>query len=155
MGAGTDGRAVDGNHRWFVELPQLADDGLYADAQGLGGGAGVEPLAACLSDGRRPQVHPRAEGITGAREEGGPDSGIAARVADRGEEVVAHLDRQGVLRFGAVEGDGRDAVVTRCGADHGCDLTHRAQLVDSPDGRHKPHSSRNGRRSQRVGGSHL
>ena len=140
MGAGADGGAVDGSDRRLVELPQVTHDGLHAGAQRFGGRPGVEPLAAGLGDGRRSQVHPRAEGVAGAGEEHGPDAGIAPRPAHGGQQVVAHLDGEGILGLGPVEHDREDAIVTRGGADHGCDLTHRAQSADSADDRHKPHS---------------
>ncbi len=114
----TNGDAVDRRHRRLVELPELPDERLHADAQRLRGGAGVETLPAGLGDRRRPEVHAGAEGVARARDQQRPDVGVGAGGPDRVDELVAHLDGERVLRLGALEGDAADVVGARLDAKH-------------------------------------
>ncbi len=119
MGTGADGRAVDGGHGRLVELPQLPDEGLDADAQRLAGRPGVEPVTAGATHGRLAQVHARAERVTHAGDEQGPHRVVGSGLAHAGDDVVAHLDAQGVLGLGSIQGEAGDVIVADLVADHG------------------------------------
>jgi hypothetical protein len=119
VGAGPDGDAVHRRDRWLVELPQLPDERLHADAQRLRGGAAREALATGLRDRRRRQVHARAERVAGTGDQQGADVGVGATGAHRVDDLVAHLDREGVLGFRPIEGDAADVVGAGLDSDHG------------------------------------
>ena len=108
--ARADRRTVDRGDRRLVELPQFANEGLHARSERLGGAARRESRFAGLDDGRRAEVHPGAEGVARARDQHGPHLGIGAEITDRGDDAVAHRDRQRVLCLGPVEHDAPDAV---------------------------------------------
>ena len=65
--AGADGDAVHRRDRRLVELPQLADERLHADAQRLGRCCGSKPGSAGLGDRRRREVHAGAERVARRR----------------------------------------------------------------------------------------
>ena len=111
-----DRGAVHRGDRRLVELPELADERLHADAQRLGGGAGVEAGLARLRDRRRAEVHARAERVAVAGDEHAAHRRVGAELADRVDDAVAHLDRERVLRLGPVERDAADAVGARLDA---------------------------------------
>ena len=108
--ARSDRGAVHGRDRRLVELPELADERLHADAQRLGGGARVESRLARLRDRRRREIHARAERVALAGDEHGAHLRIGAELAYGLDDAVAHADRQRVLRFGTVEDDAADTV---------------------------------------------
>jgi hypothetical protein len=118
VGAGTDGHAVDGRHRGLVELPQLPNERLNTDAQRFGGRARVEAFAARLGHGRRRQVHAGAERVTAAGDEQRPHVRVGAGSADGVDELIAHLDRERVLRLGSLERDAAHMIGAGLDAQH-------------------------------------
>ena len=90
---------------------------------------GVKPGLAGLRDGRRGEVHARAERVALAGDEHRAHARVGAELADRVDDAVAHPDRQRVLRLGPVEHDAADAVDVALDAEIG--LGHRlvARLV--------------------------
>ncbi len=123
--AGADGGAVDGSHGRLVELPELSDEGLDPDPERLARGPGVEPFAAGAAHGGLAEVHAGAERVAHPGDEEGPHVVVGAGLAHAGEDVVAHLDAQGVLGFGPVEGEVGDMVLADLVADHSVSvLTH-------------------------------
>src|SRR5207253_2627607 len=66
-----------------------------------------------------PQVHARTEGVARAGEQDGAHAGVGTAAADGGQEVVAHLHREGVLGLGPVERDHGDVVAAHLDPDHG------------------------------------
>ena len=105
-----DRRAVHGRDRRLVELPELADHRLHADAQRFGGAPRREAGLARLRDCRRAEIHPRAEGVTLGGDQYRAYLRIRAEIADRLDDAVAHPDRERVLRVGPVEHDATDPV---------------------------------------------
>ena len=103
---GPDRGAVDRGDRRLVELPQLADERLHADAQRLGRRARVEARAcrpAATVDAVRSMPAQNASPVAG--DEQRPHRRVGPARADRVGDRVAHLGRQRVLRLGPVERD--------------------------------------------------
>ena len=67
--AGSDRGTVHRGDGRLVELPQLADERLHAGAQRLRGRARVEARFPGLRDGRRREIHARAERVALGRDE--------------------------------------------------------------------------------------
>ena len=94
--AGPDRGAVDRGDGRLVELPQLADERLHARPQRLGRRPGREAGLPRLRDGRRAEVHARAERVAGTGDEHRADGGVGTKRAHRVDDAVAHLDRERV-----------------------------------------------------------
>jgi hypothetical protein len=118
VGTGADGRAVHTGNGRLVELPQLADERLHTDAQRLRGAPRFVAGLRRLHHRRRREVHARAERVARAREEQRAHVVVLARRAYGVDDPVAHLDRERVLRVGAVERDAADVVGADLVANH-------------------------------------
>ena len=80
---------------------------------------GREAGLARLRDGRRAEVHARAERVAVAGDQHRAHVRIGAELADRVDDAVAHRDGQRVLRLGPVEHDAADAVGVALDAEVG------------------------------------
>ena len=92
--ARADRGAVHRGDRRLVELPQLADERLHADAQRLGGACGCRsPGSPALATVDADEVHARAERVAGAGDRATPRTSASARAARTASTMrVAHLD---------------------------------------------------------------
>ena len=118
VGPGPHRRPVDGGDGGLVQLPELADEGLHAVAQGLAGVAGVEPGPSGAGHRRVAQIHAGAEGVADPGDQQGPDLPVGPGLTDPGHDLVAHLRGQGILGLGTVEDQAGDTVFSHVVADH-------------------------------------